>query len=95
MKFGLSSRASAKSVTASSKALHCSYSPPASKFGIPTAVNKAIISAAEAVIDIPSGSSLAVGGFGVCGVPDSLLEAFLVAGSRDLTVYSTTAASTA
>jgi len=32
-------------------------------------MNKWMMSAAEAVSDIPSGASLAVGGFGVCGVP--------------------------
>ncbi|MFD5347329.1 CoA-transferase, partial [Streptomyces anulatus] len=32
-------------------------------------------SAAEAVADIPSGASLAVGGFGLCGIPDALTEA--------------------
>jgi 3-oxoacid CoA-transferase subunit A len=51
-------------------------------------MNKLMMSAAEAVSDIPSGASLAVGGFGVCGVPDILLEALLAANRRDLTVYS-------
>jgi 3-oxoacid CoA-transferase subunit A len=45
-------------------------------------------SAAEAVSDIPSGASLAVGGFGVCGVPDILIEALLAANRSDLTIYS-------
>jgi 3-oxoacid CoA-transferase subunit A len=51
-------------------------------------MNKLVISAAEAVSDIPSGASLAVGGFGVCGVPDILIEELLAANRRDLTVYS-------
>ena len=32
-----------------------------------------LVSAAEAVADIPSGATLAVGGFGVCGIPQVLL----------------------
>ena len=51
-------------------------------------MNKWMMSAAEAVADIPSGASLAVGGFGVCGVPDILIEALLATSRSDLTVYS-------
>jgi 3-oxoacid CoA-transferase subunit A len=51
-------------------------------------VNKVVDSGAEAVADIGSGASLAVGGFGVCGVPDTLLEAILALGSEELIVYS-------
>ena len=32
-------------------------------------MDKVVASAAEAVADIPDGASLAVGGFGLCGVP--------------------------
>ena len=32
-------------------------------------INKVIASAEEAVADIPDGASLAVGGFGLCGIP--------------------------
>jgi 3-oxoacid CoA-transferase subunit A len=45
-------------------------------------------SAAAAVADIPDGASLAVGGFGVCGTPVTLIEALLAAGSTDLEVVS-------
>src|SRR5882724_10327766 len=51
-------------------------------------MNKTVASTADAVRDIVSGASLAVGGFGVCGVPDVLLDALLDAGSSDLTIYS-------
>ena len=47
-----------------------------------------MMSAAEAVSDIPSGASLAVGGFGVCLVPDILIEALLAANRGDLFIYS-------
>jgi 3-oxoacid CoA-transferase subunit A len=51
-------------------------------------MNKVLGSAAEAVADIPSGASLAVGGFGVCGVPFGLIEALGARGVGDLWVVS-------
>src|ERR1035437_1524781 len=36
-------------------------------------MDKVVTSAAEAVVGIVNGSSLAVGGFGVCGVPNVLI----------------------
>ena len=50
--------------------------------------DKVVPSAAEAVADIESGASLAVGGFGLVGIPWSLIEALLVQGADDLTVVS-------
>ncbi len=38
-------------------------------------MDKSISSTAEAVADIASGSSLAVGGFGLCGIPHNLIRA--------------------
>ena len=43
-------------------------------------MDKVVASAAEAVADIASGSSLAVGGFGLCGIPRVLIEALLEQG---------------
>ena len=34
----------------------------------------------EAIADIGSGATLAVGGFGLCGIPDALIEALANAG---------------
>jgi 3-oxoacid CoA-transferase subunit A len=51
-------------------------------------VDKVVWSAAEAVADIKDGSSLAVGGFGVCGIPSVLIEALLNAGVSDLEAVS-------
>jgi 3-oxoacid CoA-transferase subunit A len=45
-------------------------------------------SAAEAVADIGDGATLAVGGFGLCGIPDTLIEALAEAGATDLEVFS-------
>ncbi|HVW42139.1 MAG TPA: 3-oxoacid CoA-transferase subunit A [Amycolatopsis sp.] len=51
-------------------------------------MDKLVDSAATAVADIPDGASLAVGGFGVCGVPLTLLDALLAAGTTGLEVVS-------
>jgi 3-oxoacid CoA-transferase subunit A len=50
--------------------------------------DKVYASAAEAVADIPDGATLAVGGFGLCGVPQQLIEALHAAGTTDLRVVS-------
>jgi 3-oxoacid CoA-transferase subunit A len=42
----------------------------------------------DAIADIVDGSSLAVGGFGLCGIPDSLIAALARAGRRNLEVFS-------
>ncbi|HEX8767088.1 MAG TPA: CoA-transferase, partial [Jatrophihabitans sp.] len=44
-------------------------------------VDKVVATAAEAVADIGNGASLAVGGFGVCGIPHVLIQALLELGS--------------
>jgi 3-oxoacid CoA-transferase subunit A len=46
------------------------------------------VSAIEAVADIPDGSTLAVGGFGLVGVPVTLIRALLEHGAGDLEVVS-------
>jgi 3-oxoacid CoA-transferase subunit A len=51
-------------------------------------MDKVVASAAEAVADIPSGASLAVGGFGLCGIPSALIEALLNAGVDELEAVS-------
>jgi len=50
--------------------------------------SKVYESAASAVADIPSGARLAVGGFGLCGIPDTLIQALLDNGVTDLEVFS-------
>jgi 3-oxoacid CoA-transferase subunit A len=51
-------------------------------------MDKVVASAAEAVADIVNGSSLAVGGFGLCGIPSALIEALLDARVSDLETVS-------
>lgn len=45
-------------------------------------------SAAVAVADISDGATLAVGGFGVCGIPDALIEAIAESTASGLEVFS-------
>jgi 3-oxoacid CoA-transferase subunit A len=51
-------------------------------------VDKVVASAAEAVADVGSGSTLSVGGFGLCGVPSVLIDALLEGGATDLEAVS-------
>jgi 3-oxoacid CoA-transferase subunit A len=51
-------------------------------------MDKVIASCAEAVRDIPSGASLAVGGFGLNGIPFHLIEALFAIGATDLVTVS-------
>ena len=51
-------------------------------------MDKVVSSAAAAVADIPDGATLAVGGFGLCGIPSVLIDAMLEAGTTDLEAVS-------
>src|SRR6476646_1880116 len=51
-------------------------------------MDKVVATAREAVADIPSGATLAVGGFGLCGVPIALIDALLKQGAKNLTSIS-------
>lgn len=54
-------------------------------------MDKTIGSAAAAVAEIPSGATLVVGGFGLCGIPSVLIRALLDTGVGDLEVVSNNA----
>ena len=51
-------------------------------------MDKQVASAAEAVAGIPSGASIAVGGFGLVGVPIELIRALLERDTTDLEIVS-------
>jgi 3-oxoacid CoA-transferase subunit A len=51
-------------------------------------MNKVVATAAAAVADIPDGASLAVGGFGLSGVPFVLIDALLEHGAKNLVTVS-------
>ena len=54
-------------------------------------MDKVVASAEAAVADIPDGATLAVGGFGLCGIPSVLIQAVLGAGTKNLEVVSNNA----
>jgi 3-oxoacid CoA-transferase subunit A len=54
-------------------------------------VDKVVRSAQEAVADIGDGARIAVGGFGLCGIPSVLIAAVLEAGTKDLEAVSNNA----
>lgn len=54
-------------------------------------IDKRVATALEAVSDIPDGAHLAVGGFGLCGIPEHLIAALARRGVKDLTCYSNNA----
>lgn len=51
-------------------------------------IDKVVASAEEAVRDIPDGASLAVGGFGLCGIPVALIAALHDQGTTSLETIS-------
>jgi 3-oxoacid CoA-transferase subunit A len=51
-------------------------------------MEKVYASCADAVADIPNGASLAVGGFGLNGIPHNLIEALLEQGATNLVTVS-------
>ncbi len=54
-------------------------------------MNKVVGSAREAVADIPDGATIMMGGFGLCGIPENLIQALRASGTRDLTIMSNNA----
>ncbi len=56
--------------------------------GRPGGPIKLSASAADAVADIPDGASIAVGGFGLAGIPGFLIDALLEQGAANLTIVS-------
>jgi 3-oxoacid CoA-transferase A subunit len=54
-------------------------------------INKVVASADEAVRDISDGSTLVVGGFGLCGIPENLINALVSKRVKDLTCVSNNA----
>jgi len=54
-------------------------------------MNKVVASADEAVRDVGDGSMLVVGGFGLCGIPENLINALVKRGVKGLTCVSNNA----
>jgi 3-oxoacid CoA-transferase subunit A len=51
-------------------------------------VDKVVASARVAIADMPNGASLAVGGFGLSGIPWVLIDALVKSGTTDLSIVS-------
>ena len=54
-------------------------------------MNKVLPSAAAAVALIPEGATILMGGFGLCGIPENLIQALHEQGTRSLTIISNNA----
>ena len=54
-------------------------------------MNKVVSGADEAVKDIPSGATLLLGGFGLCGIPENCIAALVRSGVDNLTCISNNA----
>jgi len=54
-------------------------------------MNKVLASAADAAAMIPEGATIMMGGFGLCGIPETLIAALRARGTRGLTVISNNA----
>src|SRR2546430_4010329 len=55
------------------------------------AMNKVLAGASEAVAGIPDGATIMMGGFGLCGIPETLIAALHARGTKNLTVISNNA----
>ncbi|HEV2378465.1 MAG TPA: CoA transferase subunit A [Terriglobia bacterium] len=54
-------------------------------------MNKVVAGADEAIADVNDGATIMVGGFGLCGIPENLIDAVRRKGIRNLTVISNNA----
>lgn len=54
-------------------------------------MNKVLSNAADAVALVPDGASILMGGFGLCGIPENLIQALHARGTKHLTVISNNA----
>jgi len=54
-------------------------------------MNKVVANAEAAIFDVADGASIMVGGFGLCGIPENLIQALLRKNVRNLTTISNNA----
>jgi 3-oxoacid CoA-transferase subunit A len=51
-------------------------------------MNKVVANADDAIRDIPEGATIMIGGFGLCGIPENLIQALVRRGTKNLTTIS-------
>jgi 3-oxoacid CoA-transferase subunit A len=51
-------------------------------------MNKVVANADEAIQDLPEGATIMIGGFGLCGIPENLIQALVRRGTKNLTTIS-------
>jgi 3-oxoacid CoA-transferase subunit A len=54
-------------------------------------MNRVVSGASEAIADIADGTTIMMGGFGLCGIPENLIAALRDKGTRNLTIISNNA----
>jgi len=54
-------------------------------------INKHVASVAEALHDVQDGATVLIGGFGMAGIPNALIEGLIAQGAKDLTLVSNNA----
>ena len=54
-------------------------------------MNKVVANADAAIFDVEDGASIMVGGFGLCGIPENLIQALVRKGVKNLTTISNNA----
>jgi 3-oxoacid CoA-transferase subunit A len=54
-------------------------------------MDKRIASADEGIANLRDGMTIMMGGFGLCGIPEKLIDAVWRKGTRDLTIVSNNA----
>jgi 3-oxoacid CoA-transferase subunit A len=54
-------------------------------------MNKVVDNALKAIEDVADGATIMMGGFGLCGIPENLIRALHLKGTRNLTVISNNA----
>jgi 3-oxoacid CoA-transferase subunit A len=54
-------------------------------------MNKVLRSAMDAIVDVQDGAAIMVGGFGLCGIPENLINALAQKGTKNLTIISNNA----
>ena len=51
-------------------------------------MNKVVANSEDAIRDVPDGSTIMIGGFGLCGIPENLIRALARKGTKNLTTIS-------